>query len=216
MKKIGFTLCTIAIGLGLTACFALTEPEEASGPVTAATIEAESNEGLNASANATIFEIDQEQSEARFTIKEVLRGEDTTVVGVANAMAGQIALDLEDPSSAQVGEIAINARSLITDNNFRNRAIANEILLTGMFEFITFVPTDILDLPETVAVGESYEFQIVGDLTVTNQTREVTFDTIVTAVSETKLSGIASTEILYAEFGIVIPFAMAVNAVEDN
>ncbi|MCP5098286.1 MAG: YceI family protein, partial [Chloroflexi bacterium] len=126
------------------------------------------------------------------------------------------ALDLEDPSSAQVGEIAINARSLITDNNFRNRAIANEILLTGMFEFITFVPTDILDLPEAVAVGESYEFQIVGDLTVTNQTREVTFDTIVTAVSETKLSGIASTEILYAEFGIVIPFAMAVNAVEDN
>ncbi|MDX1413930.1 MAG: YceI family protein [Candidatus Promineifilaceae bacterium] len=167
-------------------------------------------------AGTTLFEIDPARSEARFTINEVLRGAPTTVVGVSNNMGGQIALNLADPSTSQVGTIVINARDFATDNDFRNRAIANEILLTNQFEFITFEPTAIAGLPGSVEVGQTYPLQITGNLTIADQTREATFDVEVTPLSENELRGLAALDILYADFGLTIPFARSVESVEDN
>ncbi len=81
-----------------------------------------------------VFEILQDGTEARFIIEEVLRGADTTVIGVTNQAAGQIAIDAANPSNSQVGVIQVNARTLATDNNIRNRAIKNQILRTNDFE----------------------------------------------------------------------------------
>lgn len=165
---------------------------------------------------STVYEIDASRSAARFTIEEVLRGADTTVIGVSSNLAGQIAFDISDPAATQIGEILINARDFATDNNFRNRAIANEILLTNEFEFITFAPKELVGLPDSVAVGESYDFQIVGDLTIIGQTREVTFDATVTPLTERELQGMASATVLYGDFGVTVPLSQAVTAVEDN
>ena len=118
--------------------------------------------------------------------------------------------------TAVISEILINARTLVTDNNFRNRAISNRILLTAQYENISFVPTQLVDLPDSAEVGQSYDFQIVGDLTIIGQTRGVTFDTQATLVSETELIGLATTTLKYDDFGIVIPFATAVQAVADD
>lgn len=168
------------------------------------------------SAEPPIYELDPAQSEARFVINEVLRGTPTTVVGKTSNVAGQIAFAADDPASTRVGQIVIGARDLATDNNFRNRAIANEILHTNQFEFITFTPTSITGLPDSVAVGESYSFQMVGDLTITDQTREVTFETTATLVDAATLQGEAATTIAYADFGLTIPFAQSVDAVEET
>ena len=168
-----------------------------------------------APAGLAIFEIDSEQSEARFLIDEVLRGSPVTVVGVTNAVAGQVAFDVENPATAQVGQILINARTIVTDSEFRNRAISNRILFTNDYEFITFTPTQLVGLPESVAIGEAYSFQIVGDLTITDQTREVTFDATVTPTGNS-LQGLASVTILYADFGLEIPFSQSVDSVEDS
>ncbi len=168
------------------------------------------------STGTTIYEIDASRSEARFTIEEVLRGSDTTVVGVSSNLAGQVAFDLSDPAATQVGEILINARDFATDNNFRNRAIANEILLTNTYEFITFTPKELVGLPDSVMIGETYDFQVVGDLTIIGETREVTFDAAVTPISESELQGLASVAILYADFGVTVPLSQAVSAVNED
>jgi len=105
---------------------------------------------------------------------------------------------------------------LATDNDCRNRAIKNRILLTDNHEFVTFTPTDVVGLPATGAQGETYSFQIVGDLTVTDITRPVTFDVVVTATSETRIEGTASTAFLYTDFGLFIPDAPAVDTVDDE
>jgi polyisoprenoid-binding protein YceI len=168
------------------------------------------------SDSLTIYEIDASRSEARFTIEEVLRGSDTTVVGVSSNLAGEIAVNMSDLTDAQIGEIVINARDFATDNNFRNRAIANEILLTNSYEFITFAPKELVGLPNSVTIGETYDFQISGDLTIIGEMREVTFDATVSPISETELQGVASTTILYSDFGITIPLSQAVSAVNDD
>ncbi len=163
-----------------------------------------------------IFEIVPAESQARFLIDEVLRGSPITVVGATDQVAGQLALNPADLSSAQIGIIQVNARTLATDNDFRNRAIKNRILLTDNHEFVTFTPTGVVGLPETGAEGETYSFQIVGDLTVTDVTRPVTFDVVATAASETRIEGTASTAFLYTDFGLFIPDAPAVDTVDDE
>lgn len=110
----------------------------------------------------------------------------------------------------------MNARTLTTDNDFRNRAIKNRILSTDQYEFITFTPTQITGLPATGAVGETYSFQIVGDLTIRDVTKAVTFDVTATPLSETRLQGTAQTTIRYADWGIVIPQVRQVASVSDD
>lgn len=194
-------------------------PSEASAGGEAATVAepAQSAEtGQEAvGAEPTIFEIIPAESEARFIIDEVLNGAPKTVVGVTDQVAGQIAVNPDDAAASQVGIIQINARTLTTDSSMRNRAINNRILFTDDYEFITFTPTAITGMPENISVGEPFNFQVTGDLTVRDTTLPVTFEAEVTPVSETRLEGSANATIRYADFGISIPNVPSVTDVSD-
>ncbi|MGH2543304.1 MAG: YceI family protein [Ardenticatenaceae bacterium] len=156
-------------------------------------------------AEPLLFEIEQTGSEVRYMIDEVLAGFPNTVVGVTDQVAGQIAIDPLDPGTAKVGTIMINARTFATDDSARDRAVQNQILQTNQHEYITFVPTALAGLPESAVVGEPYSFRIVGDLTIREIRREVTWDVTVLAVTEDHLEGIATTTIHYADWGMSIP-----------
>ncbi|NDJ60797.1 MAG: YceI family protein [Chloroflexi bacterium] len=154
-----------------------------------------------------LFRIASEDSEARFYIDETLAGVPTTVVGTTNAMAGDIIVNFENPSGSQVGNIAVNARTLRTDTPFRDQSIHSLILRTREDdnEFITFAPTGLLSMTsDSVSVGDTVEFEMAGDLTISGETRPVTFTVEVTVVSPNEIAGLARTEILYADYGITI------------
>lgn len=182
-------------------------PTEA--PVTEAPTEAPAG-------TAAVFTIDQAASQVRFQLDEDLRGVRTTVIGTTDQVAGQLSLNLADLSQTQVGIIQINARALATDNNFRNRAIQNEILDTGAFEFITFTPTGIEGLPASAAVGQTVSFTLVGDLTIRDVTLPATFAVEATAVSETQITGTATAVVNRADFGLDIPSVPNVANVEEE
>ena len=192
------------------------EPEATATTEAVATTEPDPTQKPVAATGPIVFEIVQDESEARFIIDEVLRGSPKTVVGVTNQVAGQIAVDPADPASAQVGQISINARTLATDSDMRNRAVKNRILQTDAYEFVTFQPTQLMGLPESAAAGEPLSFQIVGDLTIRDTTKQVTFDVTLTPVDETRLEGLATLTIPYRDFGLAIPDSPSVDTVADN
>lgn len=170
-------------------------------------------------AQRALFRITQDDSEVRFKIDEILIGNPTTVVGTTQQVAGDVIVNYTDPAASQMGTIAINARTLKTDNEFRDQSIRGQILKSSQadFEFIEFVPTELIGLPNAPAsVGDTFEFQIVGDLTVTGVTREVTFDATVTLTAEDRIEGLATTEILYPDFGISINAPPNVTGISDN
>lgn len=179
------------------------QPADAGGEATAA-------EG------SLVFEVDGDQSEARFIINEVLDGSPKTVVGVTNAVAAQIVIDPADPAGVQVGTLQVNARTLVTDSNSRNGAIQNLILQTRAFEFITFAPTAYSGLPASIAVGDTFSFQITGDLTIRDITNPVTFDVTVTVESEDRISGLASATIERSSYNLQIPNVPRVASVEPT
>ena len=167
-------------------------------------------------SGAVNFQIDQAESEARFSLGEILRGEPNLVVGVADQVVGDIAIDFDDLSVVQVGVVQINARTFVTVEALRNRSIQNRILFTEQYEFITFSPTSLSGLPDAITFGEPATLQITGDLMITDITNEVTFEVQVTPGSETRLEGLASTVIRRADYEITIPSVYSVAEVDEE
>jgi polyisoprenoid-binding protein YceI len=188
-------------------------PAQASGPLQVAPVVGSSG---GSAPSGRVFQIDPNASSAEFVIDEILRGSPKTVVGTTNQVAGQIAADLKDLDAAQVGTITINARTLTTDADGRNRMLQNQILQTDQHELITFAPKQMVGLPETAAVGQTFTLQMVGDLTIRGTTRETTFDVAVTPTADNRLEGTALSTIRYADWGVSIPQVPSVAGVEDQ
>lgn len=158
-----------------------------------------------AASEVVIYQINQEESEVRFNIFEELRGAPKDVIGTTHQVAGQVVVNLNDISSAQVGEILINARTFTTDDDRRNQAIRNRILFTDQYEFIRFQPTQISGLNGSVAPDQTFTFQISGDLTIKDITRPVVFDVTVQVETTERLSGTAKATINRADFNLNVP-----------
>lgn len=186
------------------------------GAATAVAAPADAYPAPGSGGSLRTYVISQDGSEVRFELDEDLRGVRTTVVGITNQVAGELAINLNDLSTAQVGVIQINARTLATDNNFRNRAIQNEILDTGAYELITFTPTAVNGLPAAAAPGEEITFSIDGDLTIRDITQAVTFNVTATAVSDSQISGTATAVVSRADYNLTIPQVPNVANVEDE
>jgi polyisoprenoid-binding protein YceI len=177
------------------------------------------SDGTGAAGDVTAFVIDPSSSTATYEVEEILRGNPNLVVGVTNEVAGQVAFDPADLSAVQFSEILINARTFETDASNRDRQVRGPIVLDSAsdeFEFISFEVSSVEGLPDSVAVGETVEAQIVGDLTIKGTTQEVTFDLTVTLTDETTITGTATAVVLRSDFGIDIPQVPSVAGVDDD
>jgi len=128
---------------------------------------------------------------------------------------GQFTFDASNPAASQLGTITIDARTLATDDSSRNRALGNRILNTNEYEYITFTPTALSGLPNTITGGQPLTFQATGDLTIAGTTRPTTFDVTLTPASDGSLSGSASSTINYADWGVRIPSVPFVASVDN-
>ncbi|NTW01593.1 MAG: YceI family protein [Oscillochloris sp.] len=198
-----------AMPLELGASMATAEPaateSTATEPATAAPAATEPTASERTSSDMIRFQIAQAESKASFTLNEVLNGNPVTVVGSTDQVAGEIAVVPTDLSTVKLGVITVNARTLVTDSERRDRAIKNFILNTDSYEMISFSPTAIMGLSGTGETGKPYSFQIAGDLTIRNKTMPVIFDITTTAESATRLSGTASATVNRADFDLNIP-----------
>ncbi len=215
-KILPFFLLGLTAMVGIVGYPLLRAPEGASGPLQAVPVQADVANASADSAPLVLYTIDPSQSEARFVVDEVLRGEPKTVIGATNQVAGQIAANPTEPSSAEVGTITINARTLATDDSQRNNMLRRWILATDQHELITFTPTALVGAPASVSLGQPSSFQIAGLLTIKGVTRDVTFDATVTPVSSSELKGTAVSTIRYGDWNIDIPDVPFVAGVGDQ
>ncbi len=192
-KVIALGALVVVVVLGVVAFSVLRAPEEASAPIEAIPLAQSSAVATSSAAGAEV-----ESSPAADEV-EAEAAASTAASAASGSSAG---------SSA--------AASTATDSEFRDRAIKNRILNTDQYEFVTFTPTQIVGLPANGSVGQSYSFQIIGDLTVRDVTKPVTFDVTATPISETRLEGTAQTTIRYADFGLTIPQVRQVASVSEQ
>ncbi|VAW36153.1 hypothetical protein MNBD_CHLOROFLEXI01-1099, partial [hydrothermal vent metagenome] len=109
-----------------------------------------------------------------------------------------------------------NARTLLTNNEFRDNAIQNFILDTEIYEFIAFMPTNISGYPTTFTSNEPITIQVEGDLTIKDVTKTAVFSTTITVNDIMQLSGTATAQILRSDFNLTIPDAPGVANVSNE
>ena len=163
------------------------------------------------------FAIVAEESEARFLIEEVLFGTPKTVVGATNAVTGTFIVDLAGVTASLL-EVEVDLRTLATDNDNRTRALHNNILHTNQseFQYARFEGLAFENLPAGVTSGQPFDFQVRGNLTIHGVTQEAVFDVTLTPVSETRLEGLASMTIVYADYDVhILRLPQQVASVED-
>ena len=189
-----------------------------SRPVAAPSAPIRDASGTEPAGTGDRYVISQAESKVEFNVGEVLRGEPFLVVGTTDQVAGEIVLDANDPGSAEIGPIRINARTLKTDNPQRNGALARFILKSEdpANEFIVFTPKAIAGLPPKIAAGEPFTFTITGDLTVSGVTKETDFTGGGQLVDPTRLVGTAEATVRYKDFGLAIPNVPFVANVQDD
>ncbi|MEP6985462.1 MAG: YceI family protein [Chloroflexota bacterium] len=187
------------------------------------TVGAEAAAAIQAAAAAqsaaagTLYRIGTTGSQVSFTLTEELRGTPTTVVGTTDQVAGDIFVDFTTPTNSKMGVININARTLVTDQESRNRALRSNILQSAndKYQFITFTPTSITGLPDKVAMGTTINFKVIGDLKIRDIVQSVTFDVSVTATADS-LTGSATTQVTRDMYNLQIPNAPGVANVSND
>ncbi len=157
------------------------------------------------SGSSMQFTILPGSSQARFYIDEVLRGEPKRVAGTTEQVLGGISIESLNPLTVTLQPFEIDAGSFITDSSFRNRAISDAILQTGRHPTIIFTPTSIDGLPESAEPGQTYSFEVIGNLTIRETTQPVTFDVTLNAESADRITGSASTTVDRSDFDLNIP-----------
>jgi polyisoprenoid-binding protein YceI len=143
------------------------------------------------SSTQTLYRISQDDSQVTYTIQEVLNGADKTVVGTTSQVAGDILVDLSNPSQSEIGELKINARTFATDDSRRDNSVARFVLQSesDANQYIVFTPTSISGLLDSAKVGDELTFKATGNLTIAGVTQEVTFDVNAALKSQDQLTG---------------------------
>lgn len=165
------------------------------------------------SSNETVVYRIGEGTMAKFEMNELLNGKPKLVIGTTTMIVGDIAITGND---IDMGEIKLDARTLITDNEKRNGAINRLILKTGTpgNEYVTFLPRSNTFEGEIIE-GEPLSFSVIGDLTISGVTKSVTFD-VEMKIEGDVLTGNASAKIKRSDFGIMIPNLPFIADVDDE
>lgn len=165
------------------------------------------------SATSSVYRISQEKSLVKFTMNELLNGKPFLVIGTTTQIVGDIAVK---DGKIQIGELAINAKTFVTDSPRRDGAIARFILKAETVgnEFITFKPS-LNDFVGSIESGKQVNFNLSGDLTVSSITKPVIFKVIATVTDE-QIIGTATVTIKRSDFNLKIPNLSFIANVDDE
>jgi polyisoprenoid-binding protein YceI len=158
-----------------------------------------------------------EESEVRYRVREQLVGVNfpNDAVGATSAVEGGVAFDGQGRVVPSDSRFTIDLRTLRSDEARRDNYLRRNTLETERYPTVTFVPTEARRLPFPLPQTGSAPLELVGDLTVKDATRRVTWEA--TATFEGPRVRIrARTAFRFGDFGLRVPRVSVVLSVEDD
>jgi polyisoprenoid-binding protein YceI len=165
----------------------------------------------------TRFAIVAEGSEVRYRVREQLVGLNfpNDAVGATNAIQGAIVLDAQGRVVPAESRFTADLRTLKSNEARRDNYLRRNTLETDTYPNVTFVPAEARRLPFPLPASGSAPFELVGDLTVKDVTRRVTWEATAT-FDGPKVSVRAQTAFHFGDFGLRQPRVSVVLSVEDD
>jgi polyisoprenoid-binding protein YceI len=147
------------------------------------------------------------ESEACYQVGEIFLdgNEFNMAIGVSHAIAGEIAIDRANIANSKVGDIVIDVSQFQSDEPQRDGRIRRQWLESNNFPLMKFSNAKVSGLPvRPYQDGETLHFQITGDMTIREVTKEKTF-TVTATLKDGTLMGTATLDFLMTDFGFDPP-----------
>lgn len=164
------------------------------------------------------YRVVPDRSEVRYRVREQLAGFNfpNDAVGATRAVEGTVACAAPGPIVAADSWFTVDLRQLRSDEGRRDNYVRRNTLETDRYPTVRFEPVEVRGLSLPVPAGGTGPFQALGDLTVRDVTRRVTWEATVTAADEREVAVRARTAFRFAEFGLRVPRVSVVLSVDDT
>jgi hypothetical protein len=158
-----------------------------------------------------------EGSEVRYRVREQLAGLSfpNDAVGTTRAVEGAVSLDGQGRVLPAESRFTVDLRTLSSDEPRRDNYIRRNTLATDRHPAAVFVPAALRGLPVPLPASGTVPFELVGDFTVHETTRRITWPSTATFSGAT-VTVAARTAFRFADFNLPIPRVSVVLSVEDN
>ena len=156
-------------------------------------------------------------SEALYRINEQLanRNLPNDAVGTTSDIEGQIVFSADGTVDAEQSKITVGVNSLSSDSDRRDRYIQRNSLESNQYPEVTIDITEINGLSWPLPTSGETTFEMVGDLTIRDQTRSVTWETTAT-FTENGVNGLAKTVVTFEQYEMTQPRVSIVLSVADE
>lgn len=151
-------------------------------------------------------------SSAGFTIDEVLPGERRTTSGSTKSVSGTVTIE---GGTLTAGEIDVDMTAITSDSDVRDNNVRRKILLTDQYPNASFSVTEPVDLSGIPEDGAIAQIELTGDLTIMDQTNEIT-DTFDVARSGDRLLVAGDIHINRLDYGVETPEFVAASIDEEG
>lgn len=194
-------------------------PATAPARSTTAASDASPTTATTGDAETVTLVVVPEKSEARYRVREQLAGVSlpSDAIGKTNAITGQIVGKTDGSIVSAESKFVVDVRTLRSDQGMRDNFIQGTPLQTRQYPNVTFVPTSAPGLPLIAPDSGSASFQLVGDLTIKDFTKPVTWEASCQAESDRSAATCsATTTFTFADFQLDQPRVGRVVSIEDN
>jgi polyisoprenoid-binding protein YceI len=167
-------------------------------------------------AGATKFDV-ASGTEADFRVREQLArlSFPSDAVGKTSAITGSIVLGPDGKVVADQSKFTVDLTTLKSDSNGRDGFIKRNTIDVTTFPSAEFVITDVQGLPSPLPSSGKQSFKLVGNLTIHGVTRPATW-TVDGQISGNDVTGLATTDFKFEDFGMSPPKAGPVLSVVDD
>ena len=171
-----------------------------------------------AASTQTTFTIDPAQSTVTYAVDETFLNQNNklnTAVGKTSEISGELVLDLANPANSASGEFTVDISTLTTDSSRRDNAIRRQWLESAQYPTATFTINQVTGFPANPQEGQPINFKLVGDLTIRETTKPVTWDVTATLNGD-QLTGTATTFLMMQDWGVTPPDIAGMLIVKDG
>ena len=167
---------------------------------------------------ATRFVPGPEGNEARFRVREQLVGFDfpNDAIGKTSQVEGSILIGPDGKLVTDSSKFTIDLRTLASDRAQRDNFIRRNTIKTDSFPNAVFVPATAEGLPAPLPATGEMAFTLTGDMTIHGVTRPTTWQVKATRGASGAVTGTATTEFKFGDFGMTIPKVGRVMSVDDK
>ncbi len=157
-----------------------------------------------------------EESEARYRVREQLVGVNlpSDAVGTTRAITGVLVLEGNRVVS-EASRFQVDLRTLTSDQARRDNFIRRNTLQADRYPYAVFVPREIQGLPSPLPTSGEHAFRLIGDLTIREATRPVTWE-VIARVEGDRVIAQARTQFTFADFGLEPPRVPVVLSVDET